>query len=135
MKTCIDCGETKPLSEYTHSTKRAGGKKYPRSRCKVCMRPKGRHWARSSKYGITEEKFNQMLADQNHRCALCGTSDHGGRNWQVDHDHACCPGKRSCGDCVRSLLCQLCNLGLGSFQDDINKLELAIEYLKRQQPV
>jgi hypothetical protein len=29
----------------------------------------------------------------------------------VDHDHACCQKKnRSCGKCIRGLLCHTCNI-------------------------
>lgn len=36
----------------------------------------------------------------------------------VDHDHKCCPGKTSCGKCVRGLLCGNCNTILGRQRDD-----------------
>ena len=35
---------------------------------------------------------------------------------RVDHDHRCCPGIKSCGKCVRGLLCYECNLFLGKIE-------------------
>jgi hypothetical protein len=32
---------------------------------------------------------------------------------------------------IRALLCHNCNTGIGKFNDDINLLEKAIEYLKK----
>lgn len=51
------------------------------------------------------------------------------QNFVVDHDHTCCPGKRSCGRCVRGLLCNRCNRALGQFGDDIETLRRAVAYL------
>jgi hypothetical protein len=42
----------------------------------------------------------------------------------VDHDHI--TGK------VRGLLCNDCNLGIGHFKDNIEKLKLAIKYLEEK---
>ena len=36
----------------------------------------------------------------------------------MDHYHKCCPGKTSCGKCVRGLLCGNCNTILGRQRDD-----------------
>lgn len=47
----------------------------------------------------------------------------------IDHDHSCCPGKGSCGKCVRGILCRNCNVGLGFLKDSIPRLEDAISYL------
>lgn len=49
----------------------------------------------------------------------------------VDHDRSCCPGKKSCGKCVRGLIHRNCNLVLGYAKDDIEVLRKAIEYLER----
>jgi hypothetical protein len=48
----------------------------------------------------------------------------------VDHDHECCPGPRSCGKCVRGLICNECNLALGLGQDPQTLRSLA-DYLDR----
>jgi len=49
----------------------------------------------------------------------------------VDHNHACCPEKRSCGKCRRGLLCLRCNIGLGYIE---SMAELARAYLDAQKP-
>lgn len=83
------------------------------------------------KYGLTPETFRALLASQNDRCGACGASEPGGRHdtWHVDHDHACCPRGKSCGGCIRGILCQDCNLLLGHARDDVERLAAAIAYL------
>lgn len=55
------------------------------------------------------------LRAQGGRCAGCGTATPIGKRFVLDHDHACCPvqGARSCGQCVRDVLCSNCNVGQG----------------------
>jgi len=69
-------------------------------------------------YGLTLQTFNNMIADQQSCCAICGvqTTDLG-----VDHDHE---SKR-----VRGLLCSGYNCGIGNFKDSPNFLRAAAEYL------
>jgi hypothetical protein len=72
---------------------------------------------RISSYGLTQEQFDQLLEAQNHACAMCHKPFAEGQLIQVDHDHACCPEKnRSCGKCVRGLLCPGCNISLGHIE-------------------
>jgi Recombination endonuclease VII len=75
-------------------------------------------------YGMTEEQFGDVLANQNGLCALCHEPLFGsrGRSPVIDHDHA--TGK------VRGILHNNCNIAIGMLQDDAKKLRLAAEYLE-----
>lgn len=86
-------------------------------------------WSRKSylriKYGLTPEAYDAILQVQNGVCAICGglnpgkTADH---SLAVDHSHV--SGK------IRGLLCIKCNAGLGSFDDNIERMKKAIAYLE-----
>jgi hypothetical protein len=83
------------------------------------------------RYQLTPDGFIAMLAAQRHRCAICECLLTGARDTHVDHDHACCPDEgRSCGKCVRGLLCTDCNTGLAKFRDDPAILRRAASYLE-----
>jgi hypothetical protein len=85
-------------------------------------------------YGLTPEAYGALLEAQGGGCAICGSPDPrngSGLRWAVDHDHACCAGKKTCGRCVRALLCHPCNQGLGLFGDDPVRLRAAAAYLER----
>jgi len=83
---------------------------------------KRKNKALKANYGITLDDYNAMWANQKESCAICFTKETKGRGFHVDHDHA--TGK------VRGILCNQCNLALGHFEDDIQRMELAIKYLK-----
>lgn len=83
------------------------------------------------RYNITFEDFQKLLKSQGFACAVCGSLDSGTREWSIDHDHKCCPTPaKSCGKCIRGILCGACNCGLGYFKDDPNRLQAAINYLE-----
>lgn len=87
------------------------------------------------RYNLTLEQYNAILAVQNHRCAICNREeDPTGRAFAVDHDHKCCPGRKSCGKCIRGLLCTFCNQALGKFQDSVEVLQSAISYVNNVNP-
>lgn len=75
-------------------------------------------------YGLTVEQFETFYSNQKGCCACCGKHESEfKRRLHVDHDHK--SGQ------VRALLCTRCNPGLGYFEDSIEKLEMAITYLKK----
>ena len=74
---------------------------------------------------ITHEEFLQMAEAQNWCCAICGKhQDDQSKELSVDHCH-------STGQ-VRGLLCGNCNRGIGWLKDDLELLEKAIEYLRKE---
>jgi len=83
------------------------------------------------KYTLTKDQYDALLQAQGGGCAICGTDKPGNRALllNVDHDHACCPGHKSCGKCVRGLLCARCNVGLGAFSDNPDRMVAAAAYL------
>ena len=81
-------------------------------------------------YQLSEAAWQELLARQGGCCAICHTAEPGGRGqWMIDHNHACCPGTGSCGQCVRGLLCNQCNLMLGHANDQPERLRAALDYL------
>jgi hypothetical protein len=82
-----------------------------------------------NRYGLTLERYKAMLMAQQNRCKACG--DDFAERPCVDHDHKCCPGTKSCGKCIRALLCCRCNLLLGNAGDDVQLLQKSIAYLQR----
>jgi hypothetical protein len=81
-------------------------------------------------YNVTEETFEKLYTVQSGRCGICQRALSYGE-CVIDHDHRCCGSLRSCGRCVRGLLCADCNRGLGDFSDDPERLRGAIAYLDR----
>lgn len=153
MKICTKCKVGKSTDEYYQHKRSKDGLQ---SQCKQCAKDTATQWAKDNpernrakhraaskrwvranpekrrciqlraKYGISLEEYNDILTAQGHVCAICSRSDTGDkwtRNLAVDHDHT--TGK------VRGLLCSPCNRALGLFTDDIDALQRAIDYLRR----
>lgn len=86
-----------------------------------------------SRYNIDQEEYDTLMYNQEGKCAICNIilADSVRLKTHLDHDHTCCPEhNKSCGKCVRGILCQACNRGLGCFKDNIEVLKTAINYLK-----
>jgi len=95
-------------------------------------------------YNITAEKYWNIFNEQHGLCAMCLKPETVIRTLKVygivtttkrlcvDHDHSCCRGAKSCGKCIRGLLCHHCNTTLGSARDNIQTLQNGINYLLKR---
>lgn len=136
---CIDCERTR-RTEYRNNggraTMRESSKKWRhshRERYNASQRIRSARfrakWGKQgdhlkTRYGLTVEEFDRMVASQNGLCAICQKPPEGDRLF-VDHNHAT--------EKIRQLLCNKCNSGLGMFCDDRFLLTKAIEYLTKHQ--
>jgi DNA-binding transcriptional MerR regulator len=75
-------------------------------------------------YGMTLEEYDEMVVEQEGRCAICKQL---AELLFVDHCHA--SGKRRKG------LCESCNWGLGNFADDPVRLRAAADYVEEFQRI
>lgn len=98
--------------------------------CRECSKLVG-HSGNLKKYGLTVENYIDLEKSQNGVCAICKNPEMNKSRLSVDHDHSCCPGHRSCGKCIRGLLCSNCNTFLGNAKDNIDILQAAIQYLQK----
>jgi hypothetical protein len=72
-------------------------------------------------YGITQSQYDEMFDSQGRACAVCRTTTPTSKGWNIDHCHN--------SGVVRGILCSHCNMGLGQFRDDVDRLMRAAEYL------
>jgi hypothetical protein len=83
------------------------------------------------KFNITRAQYDELLTEQGGTCAICFGQSRNGDRLSVDHDHNCCPERgRSCGSCIRGLLCSDCNRAIGMMRDDPERLRKAATYLE-----
>lgn len=136
-KTCSRCGVWK---EWEQFPKQKGNKDGYRAECKQCRneaQQKSRYidieatrakW-RLYYYQLTDARFKALLRQQQYRCAVCCVLFTSEIKPYVDHNHLCCPGQKSCGECVRGLLCKDCNSMLGKVNDSADIFQRAIDYV------
>lgn len=82
-----------------------------------------------SVYSITAEQYQALYEFQGGKCAICGVGRGLSKALFVDHDHACCDGPTSCGECVRGLLDEPCNTYLGRIKDSPEIAQRLLNYL------
>lgn len=81
-----------------------------------------RKWARRLRlYGITQERFHEILRDQGAACPICTDALVELSKIHIDHCHD--TGR------VRGLLCGRCNQAIGLLREDVNSMQRAIAYV------
>jgi hypothetical protein len=146
MRTCTKCLQSLPLTEFYKDRRRKDGLQ---ARCRRCYKAYNRErnakdpqantqWQREyhkkfpelthrqrlrRQYGISLETYNMMIKAQCAACAICKSTDPGGRGyWHVDHDHQT--------GLIRGLLCHFCNTGIGLLGEDPVRMARAIDYVR-----
>lgn len=82
---------------------------------------------RQRKFGITPERYSELLKSQNGTCAICKQPETATRLGKVkalavDHCHQ--------SGAIRGLLCADCNTGIGKLRENTSIFLSAIQYLE-----
>ena len=130
---CIVCGTTKiPHNSHGRCAK-CHGKEYFKQN-KATMSNYSRTYYRNNKkryqgiqyqrkYGIGMEDYQNLLLEQNNKCAICGKhQEELSKILFIDHNHD--TGK------IRGLLCYNCNSAIGLFGENLATMARAITYLR-----
>jgi DNA-directed RNA polymerase subunit RPC12/RpoP len=108
-KTCSDCGRN-----YHGYCARCYAKKNRKRLINAGLK---------SRFGITLERFDEMIVAQCGRCSICGRPMTSGKGACVDHNHT--TGK------VRDLLCLECNHAIGLMKENPDRMRSAADYVER----
>jgi len=122
FKHCARCDSTKPRNAFHVSKEGWIKSKY----CKQCHSAQVQERRLKDSWGLTQQDFDKLLAEQGGGCAICGSSKSGTRKdgrLCVDHNHE--TGQ------IRGLLCASCNRGIGLLGDSSKMLLTAYAYLKK----
>ena len=141
LKICVKCNEEKDLESF------AKGKNYKdgrRGTCKKChtayvkqyyknnpnqrqenIRRNGLYGGNWKRHHLSKEEYDKMLSLYNGKCHSCKERE----ATNIDHDHNCCDKARSCGKCVRGVLCNQCNTALGLLGDSKLKVTSLLSYI------
>lgn len=81
-----------------------------------------------------QEHYARKLEEQQGLCAICGNPPKDSRRLSMDHDHRCCQDHviKSCGRCLRGLLCDRCNRAIAHLgEDNIIKAARYLDLLEK----
>ena len=138
MKECSLCHLVKDVTFFNKNKNTKDGLQ---THCRICSNIKSREYDTCplrrrkrklwSNFRMTNEEYEQRLKNQDYSCAICNskeTKNSYTQHFAVDHCHA---HEKETGEIkVRGLLCDQCNMGLGAYEDDIERMKKAIKYLE-----
>lgn len=108
MKVCKICKKAKSFDCFSNDS----GANYLRYECKQC--------ANNNRNIIKSIKKFAPKPRADHRCPICLEDN---KQWCLDHDHK--------HNNFRGWLCHKCNLGLGNFDDDPDRIQRALKYIEK----
>ena len=117
IRECLTCGKKAYTIADIEEFKKNKNKPYGvEAKCKQCDRDR-----RYAFYGITRKEYENMIIQQDNKCAICHSAFT--KTPHIDHNHD--NGK------VRGILCAGCNHALGLFKDNTDAIIRAIAYVEK----
>ena len=116
--TCINCDVYQPADQFQHM---ASGE--VKRKCRTC--------ARNQSKLLKELKKMNPYPPEGYTCPICSRdmdtiSQHGQtrlQTWVMDHCHDT--------EAFRGWVCHHCNVGLGAFNDSLDRIKAAVTYLEK----
>lgn len=134
LYTCKKCGNDNllsdemkwsPLPSWCKNCFKKYGKEYKEVHSTTVRQNRNKTF--KYKYGITIEKYEQMLLEQENKCLACERNFSEQIRPDVDHNHLT---KK-----VRGILCHSCNLALGYLKDNEDIIQRLLDYIKNSKVV
>ena len=158
-KVCTKCSLPKDLDKFPRNKNSKDGRASACLACKAIYRDEHREeqrqWAKNYHaahpelatnrnlmllYKITLDDIEKLIQEQGGVCPVCrlpvqATNPGKKRVRAVDHNKTCCPGRTSCGKCVRGILHMTCNVNLGVMEKwaSLGRVTLSEELLRYTQ--
>ena len=122
LRRCITCSveatDIEDLELFLQDNRKPHGRA---NKCKKCNKEKSDRDRAKRMYKCTLEEYRERMSTSSY-CEICGSTQH----LRYDHDHNTME--------FRGVLCNSCNISLGTFGDSVEGLMKAIKYLKGTKP-
>lgn len=123
-KKCTMCAQWKAEDDFRGRPERNNALS---SRCKGCDVARDKRTT-ASRHGLSQKQNTALGTTCKNRG--CSKRNLVGSDRCIDHDHTCCPGKYSCGRCVRGILCRECNKIEGILRKNKVRIAGISQYLR-----